>query len=98
MPADVIETQNIDSMIALAANNMGIAVMPMFYLSRSIFLDQLVYFYSDDPAMQWLLTAEYKNIDPPAPVRHFVRMVMDTYQQESAYGQKQCADFGGKRE
>ena len=83
-PSDTIETQNIDSMIALAANNLGIAVMPMFYLSKSVFLDKLVFFYSDDPAMQWLLTAEYKNVNPPVPVRQFVQMVKTTYQREIA--------------
>ena len=82
-PSDIVETQNIDSMIALAANNLGIAIIPMFYLSHSAFLDKLVFFYSDDPCMQWLLTAEYNTIDPPELVRHFVQMVKATCQQES---------------
>lgn len=96
-PSDTIETQNVDSMIALAANNLGIAVVPMFYLSKSIFLDKLVFFYSDDPAMQWLLTAEYKNINPPVPVRQFVQMVKRTYQGEIAPKDQTCCVGSGSK-
>ncbi|WMJ83721.1 LysR family transcriptional regulator [Oscillospiraceae bacterium LTW-04] len=84
-PSGVIETQNIDSMIALAANNLGIAIIPTFYLSNCAFLDKLVFFYSDDPCMQWLLTAEYKTVDPPDPVRQFVQMIKETYQKEAEH-------------
>lgn len=83
-PSDVIETQNIDSMISLAVNNLGIGIIPPFYLTHCAFLDKLVFFYSDDPCMQWLLTAEYKTVDPPEPVRHFVQIIKETYQKEDA--------------
>lgn len=71
-------------MISLAANNLGIGIISPFYLTHYPFLDRLVFFYSDDPCMQWLLTAEYKTVDPPEPVRHFVQMIRETYQKEDA--------------
>jgi len=78
-PCEIIETINIDTAIALAAHNFGIAFVPESYLLNSPLLDRLVFFFSDEPLLNWQIVAEYCNDAPSPAERHFVDLLIKVY-------------------
>jgi len=78
-PIEAIETININTAIELAANNFGIAFVPASYLISSPSIDKLIFFYSEDPLLTWLIIAEYNTAHPSRLEHRFVEFVKDAY-------------------
>lgn len=79
-----IQSQNVDSGIAMAACGMGIYIAPAFYLSHSQVTkhESLFYFYLDDPLLEWNLVIRYKNRKPSNYMKRFTELTRETFRME----------------
>ncbi|MDY3282511.1 MAG: LysR family transcriptional regulator [Dysosmobacter sp.] len=70
-----LETQSVDTMVSFAAKNYGVSFIPSYYLKSFLPLDDLVFFYSDYPELQWALTLEFQSSSVSIPERYFASIV-----------------------
>ncbi len=74
-----LETQSIGTMVSFATKNYGISFIPPYYLKRFLPLDELVFFYSDYPELQWTLTIESSSPFPSVPEKHFASVLKKVF-------------------
>ena len=81
-----IQSQNVDSGIAMAACGMGIYIAPAFYLSHSQVTknESLFYFYLDDPLLKWNLVIRYKTRKPANCMKRFTELTRETFRMDEA--------------
>ena len=70
-----LETQSIETMVSFTLQDYGVSFIPAFYLRRFSHLQELVFFYSNHPELQWALTLEFCSHELTPPERRFTDIV-----------------------